>query len=97
MAVVRFLIPTIKALSRIPKHQEGIAYSALRIVAFDLAEEKFHFVSLPNIADPSELKIDVELWMMKEYGVQSGSIEACEELYHGEMEILCSINVVKLF
>lgn len=47
--------------------------------------------------DGSELKIDVELWMMKEYGVQSGSIEACEELYHGEMEILCSINVVKSF
>lgn len=41
-------------LGRIPKHQEGIAYSALRIVAFDLAEEKFHFVSLPNIADDPE-------------------------------------------
>lgn len=39
-------------LGRIPEHQEGIAYSALRIVAFDLAKEKFHFVSLPNIADP---------------------------------------------
>lgn len=58
MAVIRFLIPIIKVLcgcfsnGAIPEHQEGIAYSALCIVAFDLAEEKFHFVSLPNIVDP---------------------------------------------
>lgn len=60
-------------------------------------EGRLHLNSREFWMDGSELKIDIELWMMKEYGVQSGSIEACEELYHGEMETLCSINVVKSF